>query len=85
MTGLAGGWRAGHYVRVNLQEGSKTCGDSSTVTVDYFANNSDCSGAPNSSMVIATNGTVLDDGCRDIYGNVWANFTCSASLDAEIP
>jgi len=73
-------------VKVNLQDGSKTCGESSIVKVDYFANNSDCSGTPNSSMVIATNMTTrLLDGCRDVYGNLWANYVCNAVLDAENP
>merc|ERR1712087_806948 len=50
-------WRAGHYVRVNLQSGSETCADSATAELQYFANNSDCNGAPDSSMLIPTNGT----------------------------
>merc|ERR1712039_474957 len=59
-------WRDGHYVKVYLQEGSATCADSATARVDYFVNNSDCSGTPNSSWNITTL-TVLTE-CQDIYG-----------------
>jgi len=65
----------GPRLKVHLQEGSATCADSATARVDYFVNNSDCSGSPHSSMVIATNGTKLIDGCRDIYGNL-VDHTC---------
>merc|ERR1712060_974522 len=75
-------WRDGHYVKVYLQEGHATCADSTTARVDYFVNNSDCSGTPHSSTVYPTNGTELIDDCRDIYGNLWTNYTCSGSLDA---
>merc|ERR1712039_961823 len=59
-----------------------TCADVATVQVDYFANDTagDCSSTPYSSMVIATNGTDLIDGCRDIYGNLWTDYTCKAKL-----
>merc|ERR1711933_409594 len=76
-------WRDGHYVKVHLQEGSATCADSATARVDYFVNNSDCSGTPYSSMVIpTTSGSELIDGCRDIYGNLWADYSCRARWDA---
>lgn len=71
-------WNAGHYARVNLQQGSTTCADSATAKVEYFTSNGGCGGTPDSSMVIATNGTGLMDGCRDIYGHLWTNYTCSA-------
>jgi len=80
--GTGGAWMDGHYVKVHLQEGSATCADSATARVEYFVNNSDCSGTPHSSMVIPTNGTELIDECRDIYGNLWSNYTCRARLDA---
>jgi len=71
-------WNAGHYVRVSLQDGSATCADSATAKVEYFMNTGGCGVAPHSSMVIATNGSSLVEGCRDIYGELWANYTCRA-------
>merc|ERR1712014_559555 len=64
---------------LHLQEGSATCADSATARVDYFVNNSDCSGTPYSSMVIpTTSGSELIDGCMDIYGNLWPDYACRA-------
>jgi len=75
-------WSDGHHVKVHLQEGSATCADSATARVDYFVNNSDCSGTPHSSMVIPTAiGTQIIDSCRDIYGNLWTNYACRAQWD----
>lgn len=68
----------GHYVRVGVK-GSESCFSDKTATavVEYFKT-SDCSGTPDSTMVIPTNDTRLTDGCRDIYGQLRPNYTCSA-------
>jgi len=68
-------WGAGHHVTVGFT-GSDVC-DSSTTAIVKFFNSSECNGTPDSTMMIPTDGTKIDE-CRDIHGHTTPSYTCSA-------
>jgi len=73
-------WKVGHTVKVTLQEGVTSCDHSSTALVEYFTNDSECSGAPHASMSIPTDGDTRVNPCYDIYGEIWQDWECFSSV-----